>query len=105
MRTRSIQYAVDFVIKGNGLMLGNIGLTLDIIGFSLMLIFNPRMRILEVHIDEAVRTGRSIISIPEYSAKDVRKIKRSMRIHKFGIVLIIFGFCMQLINSICPGLL
>ncbi|EKO3608759.1 hypothetical protein ABFV67_16635 [Vibrio metschnikovii] len=85
-------------------MLGNIGLVLDIIGFTLMLFFNPRMGMLEEHIDVAVKTGKSVVTIPDYSAKDIRKIKRSMRLHKFGIVLIIIGFILQLVHSIYPDL-
>ncbi|HHC7312129.1 TPA: hypothetical protein ACN30N_005084 [Vibrio campbellii] len=86
-------------------MLGNIGLVLDIIGFALMLLFNPRMGMMEGHIDEVIKTGKSVVTIPDYSIDEVKKIKRAMLIHRFGIVLIILGFCLQLINSLYPELI
>lgn len=85
-------------------MLGNIGLFLDILGFALMLVFNPRMNMLEEHIDTALKTGKSVLTIPDYSSEQLSSIKRSMNLHKHGIGLVIAGFILQFVNSMWPSL-
>ena len=83
------------------LMLTVVGLIFDIIGFSMMLIFNPTMKMLDVHIKEAVRTGKSVLTINDnYIGKELLLLRIKYIFHKIGIILIIIGFSLQLVATL-----
>ena len=81
-------------------MISSIGLFLDILGFSMMLVFNPTMKMLDEHIKTAIKTGKSELVIPDdYSGRELFFLRAKFVFHKLGIVLVIIGFSFQLYGT------